>query len=380
MKNRRILPTFGLIFILFGPSYIAEAAPQVKAGAKCLKVGLIQTVNAKRYTCVKSGGKLVWNKGANVVTPKPTPSTGTTTPSTTQGEKLTLEASMDSDSILRLQLKEDVPLIQCASFLTYPWGIADSYEGVFYRQSNEYLIPINLLSKEDLPTSFTFHCNEYGAQSYSIEWVKSENQSKPKISLMSKPINSATIKNKLPESKELAKFEGIRVFGLDSPEEVAKTMYQGADGRALTQTAITYVSPYSKDFCTSSIFNLEGKQVKLSPYNPNQRNVPTDKIVRSEYDRLNSFGFVAFRGSNEETLRLEISCLAAGNKTQTFVHPKPLNPYFVVKGGACPSEVKGQTLAGYPKGREFSFICVANNSGSYTWSQVDPSKPTPTSP
>jgi hypothetical protein len=377
MMSKKALAAFGTMAIVFSSSNLAEAAPRPKSGSKCLKLGLIEEVNGKKFTCIKSGRKLVWNKGEKVVTPEPRPTPSSTTPtsSPTQSKKLNLEASLDSDSILRLQLTEGVGLIECASFLTYPWGVADSYEGVFYRQSNEYLIPINSLSKDELPNSFTFHCNDYAVQSYAIEWIKSENQIRPKVSPMSKAINPTSVKNKLPDTKESAKFEGIRIFGLENPEEVAKTMFQNAEGRILTQTSIIYVSPYSKDFCTSSIFNLEGKQVKLSPYNPHQRNVPSDKIVRSEYDRLNSFGYAAFRGSNQETLRLVVSCLAAGEKSQTFVHPGPLNPYIVARGGPCPSEVKGRTLAGYPKSRESNFICLANSSGSNTWSQIDPNKP-----
>lgn len=50
------------------PSLVA--AP--KAGAKCTKVGVTQTIGGKKFTCVKSGKKLVWNKGVAVkAAPKP---------------------------------------------------------------------------------------------------------------------------------------------------------------------------------------------------------------------------------------------------------------------------------------------------------------------
>ena len=51
----------------------------VTPGTKCSKAGAISTYNGKKYTCVKSGKKLVWNKGvalpkpAQVATPTPTP-------------------------------------------------------------------------------------------------------------------------------------------------------------------------------------------------------------------------------------------------------------------------------------------------------------------
>ena len=62
---------------------IATAA--VKAGATCTKLKSTATVSGYKYTCIKSGKKLVWSKGVKVVaTPKPTASpsvTATPTPS-----------------------------------------------------------------------------------------------------------------------------------------------------------------------------------------------------------------------------------------------------------------------------------------------------------
>ena len=55
---------------------VAQAA--VKAGSACSKLGATSTVSGKKYTCIKSGKKLVWDKGVVVV--KPTPAT---TPATT---------------------------------------------------------------------------------------------------------------------------------------------------------------------------------------------------------------------------------------------------------------------------------------------------------
>jgi hypothetical protein len=359
------------ILIIFGLALITTGSPAnaaIKAGAVCKTPGEVKVSGGKEFTCVKKGSKLVWSKGKIAVTSE---KVNKTPIPTAQVKMLSLEASLDSDSILRLQLKEDGSLIECASFLTYPWGVADSYEGVFYRQSREYLIPINLLSTEDLPNSFTYHCPDYTVQSYSIEWVKSQEKLKPKITLLPRPINQSSVKHRLPLSNETPKFSEIRIFGLDRPEEVAKTLIIGNEGRFLSQTSITYVSTYPKDFCTSKIFNQEGKEVKLSAYNPHQGGAPSDKIIRSNYDRLNSFGYAAFRGSNQETLRLDISCLGAGNKSQTFVHPAPIQPYMVVKDGACPSEAKGLILPGFKIGRESKFICSLGKSGKYSWTLID---------
>lgn len=39
------------------------ATPKVASGASCSKAGAIKVVSGKRFTCIKSGKKIVWNKG-----------------------------------------------------------------------------------------------------------------------------------------------------------------------------------------------------------------------------------------------------------------------------------------------------------------------------
>ncbi len=48
-----------------------NAIAAVKSGDACKRAGATATVNGKKLTCVKSGKKLVWNKG--IAIPKPTP-------------------------------------------------------------------------------------------------------------------------------------------------------------------------------------------------------------------------------------------------------------------------------------------------------------------
>ena len=51
-----------------------QAHAVVKAGAKCQKISATQTVGNIKFTCIKSGSKLVWNKGVAITnTPSPTP-------------------------------------------------------------------------------------------------------------------------------------------------------------------------------------------------------------------------------------------------------------------------------------------------------------------
>ena len=57
-----------------------NALAVVKAGATCTKLGATSSYAGKKYTCIKSGKKLVWNKGITVAkpTPVPTPSPSAT--------------------------------------------------------------------------------------------------------------------------------------------------------------------------------------------------------------------------------------------------------------------------------------------------------------
>jgi hypothetical protein len=43
----------------------------VKPGNTCTKVNQIQVLNSLKYTCIKSGNKLIWSKGVKVAAPKP---------------------------------------------------------------------------------------------------------------------------------------------------------------------------------------------------------------------------------------------------------------------------------------------------------------------
>jgi hypothetical protein len=48
-----------------------SAANAPKAGTSCKKVGTTTTANGKKFTCVKSGKRLIWNKGVKVSVPRP---------------------------------------------------------------------------------------------------------------------------------------------------------------------------------------------------------------------------------------------------------------------------------------------------------------------
>lgn len=76
-KALRLLPALLSLALIVS---VAQAATAPKAGSTCKKSGQTITAGSKKYTCIKSGNKLVWNKGVLVAAPKPT---STLTPSAT---------------------------------------------------------------------------------------------------------------------------------------------------------------------------------------------------------------------------------------------------------------------------------------------------------
>jgi hypothetical protein len=66
---RALLILLSIILI----SSTAHAATAPKVGGSCKKFGQTITTSGKKFTCVKSGKKLVWNKGVAIAASKPTP-------------------------------------------------------------------------------------------------------------------------------------------------------------------------------------------------------------------------------------------------------------------------------------------------------------------
>jgi M6 family metalloprotease-like protein len=73
----------GLVAVLSLSLVTAQlSVAAVTPGTKCSKAGATSTYNGKKYTCVKSGKKLLWNKGVALPKPKPV-ATSTPSPSPT---------------------------------------------------------------------------------------------------------------------------------------------------------------------------------------------------------------------------------------------------------------------------------------------------------
>lgn len=93
----------------------AQAATAPKPGSACKKVGQTITAAGKKFTCVKSGKKLVWNKGTLVPAPKPPPTatprpepTPSATPTSTPTPTPTIKA-IEGQSCTSKGLRESHP-------------------------------------------------------------------------------------------------------------------------------------------------------------------------------------------------------------------------------------------------------------------------------
>jgi len=92
MTQSRVLVALVLcISLLSAPSFAA-----VKAGAKCSKAGATATAGGKKFTCIKSGSKLVWNKGVTLkVASKPVQASTPSAPTTAKSPESKVLLSSD---------------------------------------------------------------------------------------------------------------------------------------------------------------------------------------------------------------------------------------------------------------------------------------------
>ncbi len=382
MNRFNLLKLLPIILIL--GSLSPASASQISAGSPCSKNGATKVVKSVKYLCKKTGKTLAWvNPGAKKaekqteITSEKTSEDVSNVLPTVKSTPLTLRSSIESGTHLRLELSEDIYLGHCASFLVYNWGVADSYEGVFYRQKKEYLIPVDLSSKNDLPLSFTFKCPDHSTQSYAIEWVLSSNTLIPTLTLLQKPIVKSDVKNVLPSSMSVEPLGEIRV-GFPDAKRVANSLNPVDEGYFAAESNITFSTTKRLDSCVAKLLDQSGLDVKTLAYGPGISSTYSDvSLLPSGFDRLHGFGYISYKGSKEIELRLEISCLASGNFSATYLHPAPVQLLQVIPGGRCPSTYKDQILPAIkPSGT--NLVCRANGSGVFTWSQIAKVEATPT--
>ena len=129
-------------------SHLSASHAAAKAGAKCSQVGSKSVIGAKTFTCIKSGNKLVWDKGAK-------------TKSTSSGTTVSMSAGVKAvlDSFAQFPKSTEAP--QEISFIFGPNADKETSDLIvknatatmglfvdFYQESKAY--PIFYGSNEDL--------------------------------------------------------------------------------------------------------------------------------------------------------------------------------------------------------------------------------------
>ncbi len=137
----------GLVTVLCLSLITAQlSVAAVKPGTKCSKAGATSTFNGKKYPCVKSGKKLVWNKG--VALPKPTPVTTPTPVSSPTPTQTVTPTPAATPTPIPTQTIRD-------------WSNSRSTDLGFI---NQYTGPCDL--ENDLPTHFTDLQKAYSQKNY----------------------------------------------------------------------------------------------------------------------------------------------------------------------------------------------------------------------
>ena len=124
-----------------------NAIAVVKAGTTCTKLGATSTSGGKKYTCVKSGKKLVWNSGVAIAAPKPsitpTPSqTSTPTPTPTPTSSPIIEGG-DCEK-MGMQGKDSTGLLECRKIV--------GNKLIYVRITNNFEPIVNPASPDPLTT------------------------------------------------------------------------------------------------------------------------------------------------------------------------------------------------------------------------------------
>lgn len=109
MKRLFLVTTLTIVALITPQQTIA--ATKAKAGARCAKASSTQVVGAKKFTCIKSGPRLIWNKGVSL--PRPTVATPSPAPSASpenviQAVPNPFDLTPFPDEFTRLQLVEAV--------------------------------------------------------------------------------------------------------------------------------------------------------------------------------------------------------------------------------------------------------------------------------
>ncbi|CAN2226008.1 hypothetical protein MCEMRE191_01340 [Candidatus Nanopelagicaceae bacterium] len=143
--------SFTIFVAIFIFAFQLNAIAAVKAGSNCSKLGATSTYAGKKYTCIKSGKKLVWNKGVTVtkpvpaITPTPSPSptqTSAPTPSPTATSAPFVEGG--NCEKMGIQGKDSTGLLECRKIV--------GNKLIYIRITNNFEPIVNPTSPDPLTT------------------------------------------------------------------------------------------------------------------------------------------------------------------------------------------------------------------------------------
>jgi hypothetical protein len=139
--SKRLLSTLLVAFLCLSQVSVAEAAT-AKAGASCSKLKATSVVKGKKFTCIKSGKKLVWDKGILIkpVKAKPTPtpmsnedSVSINCPKPAMADQSGI-SQVRADSLIGMN---EASAEQCASTLNWGFRVGQRDEE-FYATTKDY--------------------------------------------------------------------------------------------------------------------------------------------------------------------------------------------------------------------------------------------------
>ena len=204
LLRSQVRTAFFFVLLLSLADPVHAATP--KAGAKCTKAGTTATASGKKFTCVKSGTKLVWNKGVAIKaapnpspnpvfkpvepTPIPTPiPTPTPTPTPTPSVKpfvvnATAKKAFDIIHSARIQNPQLSFTYRIGNFAApdvakvvqkYVENAAQIYS--LFLESPR-VVTIHVFTEKDMPalSDSTFFTNQTGLKFFTDWWVKDESQ------------------------------------------------------------------------------------------------------------------------------------------------------------------------------------------------------------
>lgn len=147
---KKLLAVFVTAAIFLVP---ISAIAAVKAGATCTKIGAISVYSGKKYTCIKSGKKLVWDKGVAIakpvptITPTPSPTqTPAPTPSPTPSPTATSAPFVEGGNCekMGIQGKDSTGLLECRKIV--------GNKLIYVRITNNFEPIVNPTSPDPLTT------------------------------------------------------------------------------------------------------------------------------------------------------------------------------------------------------------------------------------